>query len=166
LLNKLKNFPHYKEVLIGAGSGLLVLTLMIGGLAFTSGTPQAEESPTPSASASAAPVRTCSVTEEAANPSLGTLQAVVLNSETGEVLFDRGADIPAATASVMKTLTAAAALASVGPNHQLSTKVMANPTDKTKISLVGGGDINLYIKTLQSFLASLHKSRLGQPATE
>jgi D-alanyl-D-alanine carboxypeptidase/D-alanyl-D-alanine-endopeptidase (penicillin-binding protein 4) len=43
----------------------------------------------------------------------------------------------------MKTLTAASALASVGPSHQLSTKVMANPNDKTRISLVGGGDITL-----------------------
>ena len=145
MLNKIKNFPHYKEVLIGSGSGLLILTLMIGGLAFTSGTPQPEASAsaTASASASAAPNRTCTVTEEATNPSLGTLHAVVLNSETGEVLFDREADTPAATASVMKTLTAAAALASVGPSHQLSTKVMANPTDNTKISLVGGGDITL-----------------------
>ena len=143
MLDKLKNFPHYKEVFIGAGSGLLVLTLMISGLAFTTGPTQPEASASPSESASVAPVRTCTVTEEASNPSLGTLHAVVLNSETGEVLFDREADTPAATASVMKTLTAAAALASVGPSHQLSTKVMANPNDKTRISLVGGGDITL-----------------------
>lgn len=143
--NRLKNFPHYREVLIGAGSGLIILTLMIGGLAFSSGAPepQASASASASPSASKAPLRTCSVVDEASNPSLGTLQAVVLNSETGEVLFDRGADIPAATASVMKTLTAAAALESVGPSLQLSTKVMADPANKSRISLVGGGDITL-----------------------
>lgn len=145
MLNRLKNFPHYKEVFIGAGSGLLILTLMIGGLAFSTPAPEpsASESASPSPSASEAPLRTCSVTEEATNPSLGTLQAVVLNSETGEVLFDRSSDVPAATASVMKALTAAAVLESLGPNHQVSTKVLADPTNTSKISLVGGGDITL-----------------------
>jgi D-alanyl-D-alanine carboxypeptidase/D-alanyl-D-alanine-endopeptidase (penicillin-binding protein 4) len=83
------------------------------------------------------------VSEEAANPSLGTLQAVVLNAETGEVLFDRGADVPASTASVMKSLTVAAALESVGPTHQVTTKVFVDPTNTAKLSLVGGGDITL-----------------------
>ena len=145
MLNKIKSFPHFREVLIGAGSGLLVLTLMLGGLAFSSGNPESEtsESATPSASSSPVPIRTCSVSEEASNPSLGTLQAVVLNSKTGEVLFDRGADVPAATASVMKTLTAAAVLESVGPSHQLSTKVLADSGNKSRLAFVGGGDLTL-----------------------
>jgi D-alanyl-D-alanine carboxypeptidase/D-alanyl-D-alanine-endopeptidase (penicillin-binding protein 4) len=88
-------------------------------------------------------MRTCSVAEEASNPSLGTLQAVVLNSETGEVLFDRDANTPASTASVLKSLTVAAALESVGPNYQVTTKVFADPTNTAKLSLVGGGDITL-----------------------
>ena len=143
LLNRLKNFPHYKEVFIGAGSGLLILTLMIGGLAFSTEAPEPVASESASPTPSQAPIRTCSVAEEAANPSLGNLHAVVLNSETGEVLFDRQADVPAATASVMKSLTAAAVLASVGPDYQLSTKVFVDPTNTSKISLVGGGDITL-----------------------
>jgi D-alanyl-D-alanine carboxypeptidase/D-alanyl-D-alanine-endopeptidase (penicillin-binding protein 4) len=88
-------------------------------------------------------MRTCSVSEEAANPSLGTLQAVVLNSETGEVLFDRDGNTPASTASVMKSLTVAAALESVGPNYQVMTKVFVDPANTSKLSLVGGGDITL-----------------------
>jgi serine-type D-Ala-D-Ala carboxypeptidase/endopeptidase (penicillin-binding protein 4) len=145
LVNRLKNFPHYKEVLIGAGSGLVVLTLLLGGLAFTPGSasPTASSSASPTPSASQAPIRTCSVAEEAANPSLGTLQAVVLNSETGEVLFDRAANTPASTASVMKSLTVAAALQSVGPNYQVTTKVFVDPANTAKLSLVGGGDITL-----------------------
>ena len=145
MVSRLKNFPYYKEVLIGSGSGLIVLTLLLGGLAFTPGTaePTASSSPSPTSSASQAPMRTCSVTEEATNSSLGTLQAVVLNSETGEVLFDRGAEVAASTASVMKSLTVAAALESVGPNYQVSTKVFVDPTNTAKLSLVGGGDITL-----------------------
>ena len=145
MLDKIKNFPHFKEVFIGAGSGLLVLVLMLGGFVISapSSDSNAADGASPSPSASVAPPRTCTVTEEESNPSLGTLQAVVLNSETGEVLFDRGADTPAATASVMKSLTAAAVLASVGPDYQLSTRVMVDPANSSRIALVGAGDITL-----------------------
>jgi serine-type D-Ala-D-Ala carboxypeptidase/endopeptidase (penicillin-binding protein 4) len=147
-------FPYFKQVLIGSGSGLLVLALIIGGFAVSDPGPQepvASASPSPSQSATESPtaspsptdVRTCSVATEASNPSLGTLQAVVLNADTGEVLFDRDADKPAPTASVMKTLSAAAALMTVGPNYRVSTKVFADPETKTTISLVGGGDVTL-----------------------
>ena len=146
-------FPYIREVLIGSGSGLLVLTLIIGGFAISGTSPSAGPTPTQSSTASESPsasatptataLRACSVAEQAANPSLGTLQAVVLNAETGEVLYDRDANKPAATASVMKTLTAAAALMTVGPNYRATTKVMADPQSKSVISLVGGGDVTL-----------------------
>jgi len=153
LADKANRFPYLREVLIGSGSGLLVLTLIIGGFAVSSGRETAEPtaSPTQSLEPTLAPtpsesptiVKTCSVAEEASNPSLGTLQAVVLNADTGEVLYDRDADKPAATASVMKTLVAAATLMSVGPNYRATTKVLADPETKAIISLVGGGDVTL-----------------------
>ena len=146
-------FPYLREVLIGSGSGLLVLTLIIGGFAVTSGGETASPTPSetpietvtaePTPTALETPMKTCSVSEEASNSSLGTLQAVVLNAETGEVLYDRDADKPAATASVMKTLTAAAALMTVGPNFRATTKVFSDPSSKSVISLVGGGDVTL-----------------------
>ena len=146
-------FPYLREVLIGSGSGLVVLTLIIGGFAVSSGSESAAPAPSasptetttdePTPTASETPMKTCSVSEEASNPSLGTLQAVVLNAETGEVLYDRDANKPAATASVMKTLTAAAALMTVGPNFRATTKVFSDPQSKTVISLVGGGDVTL-----------------------
>ena len=148
-------FPYLREVLIGFGSGLLVLTLIIGGFAISGGSQSADPVPTdsPSASESATPtptptptettLRTCSVAEQASNPSLGTLQAVVLNADTGEVLYDRNANKPAATASVMKTLTAAATLMTLGPNYRATTKVLADPEALSVISLVGGGDVTL-----------------------
>lgn len=146
-------FLYLREVLIGSGSGLIVLTLIIGGFAVSSGSEGASPTPaeTPTAAVTAeptptelaTPIRTCSVSEEASNASLGTLQAVVLNAETGEVLYDRDADKPAATASVMKTLTAAAALMTVGPNFRATTRVFSDPAAKSVISLVGGGDVTL-----------------------
>lgn len=153
MANLASKFPYLRQVLIGSGSGLLVLTLIIGGFAVSTGsetagpevspTPTISASESPSPSASASPAKTCSVSEEASNPSLGTLQAVVLNAETGEVLYDRDATKPAATASVMKTLSAASALMTVGPNYRATTKVFADPEFKTSISIVGGGDVTL-----------------------
>ncbi len=146
-------FPYFREVLIGSGSGFLVLTLIIGGFALSAGSEVAEPTPSetpsetstadPTPSASELPVKTCSVAAEASNPSLGTLQAVVLNAETGELLYDRDANKPAATASVMKTLTAASALMTVGPNFRATTKVLVDPQARNVISLVGGGDVTL-----------------------
>lgn len=147
------SFPYLRQVLIGAGSGALVLALIVGGFALSSptetaqptssATPSTSPSVEPSPSVSASPAKACSVATEASNPSLGTLQAVVLNAETGEVLYDRDAGKPAATASVMKTLSAAAALMTVGPNYRVSTRVFADPTSLTTLSLVGGGDVTL-----------------------
>jgi D-alanyl-D-alanine carboxypeptidase/D-alanyl-D-alanine-endopeptidase (penicillin-binding protein 4) len=151
LAKLVEKFPYLREVLIGSGSGLVVLALIIGGFAVSSGSPGASpaptDTPTPTASPTQTetetPTKTCSVAEEAGNPSLGTLQAVVLNAETGEVLYDRDADKPAATASVMKTLTAASALMTLGPNFRATTKVFSDPQASSVLSLVGGGDVTL-----------------------
>ena len=153
MANLYKRFPYLKEGLIGGGSALLILLLVFGGFAFSSETQKATPNASPSASLSASPspsptpspspVKTCSVAKQASNPSLGTLQAVVLNASTGEVLFDRASETPASTASGMKTITAAAALLSLGPDYRATTRVFAEPSAKTSIALVGGGDVTL-----------------------
>ena len=147
--------PYLRQALIGSGSGLLVLALIVGGFTFSAGSENREPTPTetptaivtptaePTPTATETPMKTCSVAKEASNPSLGTLQAVVLNADTGEVLYDRSANKPAPTASVMKTLTAAAALMTVGPNSRATTRVFSNPEATNVISLVGGGDVTL-----------------------
>ena len=60
MLKRIKNFPHFKEVLIGAGSGLVVLTLMLGGLVISSpdSDSNAASDVSASPSASEAPPRT------------------------------------------------------------------------------------------------------------
>lgn len=151
MANRTGSFPYLKQVLIGSGSGLLVLALVVAGFGFGGASPTTLPSESPSASVLESPtpsptpteMRTCSVAEEAANPSLGTLQAVVLNAETGEVLFDRDSTKPAPTASVMKSLTAAATLMTIGPNFRATTQVFADPETLTTISLVGNGDVTL-----------------------
>ena len=144
-------FPYLKQALIGAGAGVGVLAIIIGGFTFTGfgAQPTASSTPTVSTSASASPspspsdVRACSVAELATDPRLATLSATVLNAETKEVLFDRNGNTPAATASVMKTVTAAAALLTLGPNYRVETRVYQDATDPGTIILVGGGDVTL-----------------------
>jgi D-alanyl-D-alanine carboxypeptidase/D-alanyl-D-alanine-endopeptidase (penicillin-binding protein 4) len=145
-------FPYFKDVAKGAGIGLGVLALIIGGFSvggIGAGAPNESSSAQQSASASATPsatptdARTCSVSEDALDPRLGNFQAVVIDATTDTVLFDRGADKPAATASTMKLLTAGAALNILGPNYRVDTRVYQDPAQPGTIILVGGGDPTL-----------------------
>ncbi len=58
------------------------------------------------------------------------------------MLFDRSGDTPARTASVLKLLTAAAALATMGPDFQITTSVVQGSTPGS-IVLIGRGDATL-----------------------
>jgi D-alanyl-D-alanine carboxypeptidase/D-alanyl-D-alanine-endopeptidase (penicillin-binding protein 4) len=66
-----------------------------------------------------------------------------LNPATNEVLFDVQGDVPAQTASVMKLLTATAALQVLGPNFRVQTKVYADLDNPGHIVIVGAGDPTL-----------------------
>jgi serine-type D-Ala-D-Ala carboxypeptidase/endopeptidase (penicillin-binding protein 4) len=98
--------------------------------------------PVPANPAAPTALRTCSVASLAADSRLRTFEGVVVNTATGEVLFDRSASKPAPTASVLKVLTAAAALAILGPDARLTTKVYKG-SEPGSIVLVGGGDPTL-----------------------
>ena len=87
-------------------------------------------------------LRTCSIQTLATDPRLANFQGYVQNASTGEVLFDRGGTTPERTASVMKVVTAAAALAALGPDHRISTRVVKGAEPGTVV-LVGGGDPTL-----------------------
>lgn len=109
--------------------------------------PTPTPTPTPTATVPPAPepparVRTCSVTELAADPRLANLQAQVMNAGTGEVLYDRGGLTASRTASVMKVLTAAAALAVFEPDDRFATRVVRG-AEPGSVVLVGGGDVTL-----------------------
>ena len=145
-------FPYLKDVAKGAGIGLGVLALIIGGFSIgglgggqptrpSTNASQATASATPSATPTDA--RTCSVSTDAADARLGSFQAVVIDAATDTVLFDRGADKPAATASTMKLLTAGAALNILGPNYRVDTRVYQDPAQPGTVILVGGGDPTL-----------------------
>ena len=98
--------------------------------------------PMPSAIPVASALRTCSVASILADPRLTEFAGYVVNANTGEVLLDRGGLNPQRTGSVLKTLTAAAALQVLGPGGQFTTQVIDGSTPGV-IVLKGGGDPTL-----------------------
>jgi D-alanyl-D-alanine carboxypeptidase/D-alanyl-D-alanine-endopeptidase (penicillin-binding protein 4) len=145
-----RGFAYLKQVLIGSASGLLAVALLVVLTSFGSqATPNPSDSPSNTASQSQTPSatptdgRTCSVNDLASDARLATFSGAVINAATGEVLFDRNAAIPTATASVLKVVTAAAALQALGPNYVVETKVFADTENPGTIILVGGGDPTL-----------------------
>ncbi len=70
------------------------------------------------------------------------MHARVMNANTGEVLLDRDGATPNRTASVMKVVTSAAALAALGPDYRFTTRVVRGSEPGTVV-LVGGGDPTL-----------------------
>ncbi|AAT88417.1 D-alanyl-D-alanine carboxypeptidase [Leifsonia xyli subsp. xyli str. CTCB07] len=144
-------------VFVGLGMGTVTLGATLGPAPVAAGsaeeagadgektpaTPTAAPArPVPAVQPAAARLRTCSVASLAQDRRLGNLEAQVVNAKTGEVLFDRNGSKPAPTASVLKTLTAAAALATLGPDHRVQTTVLAGSAPG-QIVLVGGGDVTL-----------------------
>ncbi|MEW9549998.1 D-alanyl-D-alanine carboxypeptidase/D-alanyl-D-alanine-endopeptidase [Nonomuraea sp. NPDC050783] len=65
--------------------------------------------------------------------------AVVLDAVTGERIFAANADTPITPASTTKIATCTAALASLGPDTRLATRVVQGGTPGSVV-LVGGGD--------------------------
>ncbi|MCX4804821.1 D-alanyl-D-alanine carboxypeptidase/D-alanyl-D-alanine-endopeptidase [Streptomyces sp. NBC_01214] len=81
-----------------------------------------------------------------ADPALGTVRtASVVDTATGQVLYESGAGDAMTPASTVKIVTAAAALAALGPEHRIRTTVTPGATPG-QIVLVGGGDPSLTAK--------------------
>ena len=141
------NYP--RQIAIGAATGLILLALIIGGFTLAapkSSGPTNTPTNTPTDTPTVTPTtdgRDCSIAELALDDRLVGLHAQVMNPATNEVLFDVQGDVPAQTASVMKLLTATAALQVLGPNFRVQTKVYADLDNPGHIVIVGAGDPTL-----------------------
>jgi len=69
------------------------------------------------------------------------INAVVLDGTSRRVLYDQRGEQGATPASTTKLVTSTAALATLGPDYRLTTKVVSSGTGS--ITLVGGGDPTL-----------------------
>ena len=85
----------------------------------------------------------CTANKAMSQKTLGKFHAYVINVDTGEVLVDvRGTELTP-SASVIKTLTAVAALQKLPAEYRATTQVLASPADPTTLVLKGGGDFTL-----------------------
>lgn len=98
--------------------------------------------PQPAIEQTSLALRTCSVQKLTADPRLMSLSASVVRADNGEILVSRGAAKANRTASVLKVLTAAAALEQLGADFQIKTSVVDGNSPGT-IVLVGRGDATL-----------------------
>ncbi len=131
--------------LLGTGSVFAGVAWASRDLPSASASPDATQGPTravPGTIAGPTRMRTCSVAAQASDGRLVSLLGSVMRADTGEVLFDRGGMTPGAPASVLKVFTAAAAVARLGPDFQVTTSVYEGSTAGT-IVLVGRGDATL-----------------------
>jgi len=118
-----------------AGTLSIVLALSLAPISFAN--PETDPS-TPSLE----PVA-CKANKAMRQKTLGKFHAHVINVETGEVLVDvRGKELTP-SASVIKTLTAVAALQQLPSEYRAVTQVLTSPADPSTIIFKGGGDFTL-----------------------
>ncbi len=77
-----------------------------------------------------------------ANPDLAQFSGVIIDPESGTVLWNQDSSAPQLPASTAKLLTGAALLTSVDPTSRLVTRVVKGDQEGD-IILVGGGDVTL-----------------------
>jgi len=88
-------------------------------------------------------VAPCTANKAMSQKTLGKFHAYVINVDTGEVLVDVLGKELTPSASVIKTLTAVAALQKLPPEYRAVTQVLATPSEPSTLVLKGGGDFTL-----------------------
>ncbi len=139
-------FSTLAVVFVLLGTGAVFAGIAYGSTPQAGATPEPTEAaprPQPTGEALSARLRTCSVSALTTDPRfLGGLYGAVERADSGEVLYSNGGDAPARTGSVLKVLTASAAIAVLGADYQIPTRVFTGSTAGT-IVLVGYGDPTL-----------------------
>jgi serine-type D-Ala-D-Ala carboxypeptidase/endopeptidase (penicillin-binding protein 4) len=85
----------------------------------------------------------CKANKAMRQKTLGKFHAHVINVETGEVLVDVRGNELTPSASVIKTLTAVAALQQLPAEYRAVTQVLTTPSDPSTLIFKGGGDFTL-----------------------
>jgi len=85
----------------------------------------------------------CTANKAMRQKTLGKFHAYVINVDTGEVLIDVLGKELTPSASVIKTLTAVAALQNLPPEYRALTQVLVSPAEPSTLIFKGGGDFTL-----------------------
>lgn len=106
------------------------------------------------------PFKPCSAAKTVQQPALGKFYAYAMDAVTGRVLVNlRGAE-STPSASVLKVLTAAAAMQHLPSTYRAETKIFADPAEPGTIYVLGGGDHTLSRMTGESFTTYWRPARL------
>jgi D-alanyl-D-alanine carboxypeptidase/D-alanyl-D-alanine-endopeptidase (penicillin-binding protein 4) len=138
-------FSTLAVVFVLLGTGAVFAGVAVGSTPPPSSAPeetQAPPRPQPSATQVAAKLRTCSIQSLAEDPRLMDLSGAVVRADTGEQLYAFHSIRAGRTGSVLKVLTASAAIAVLGADFQITTRVVDGSTAGS-IVLVGRGDATL-----------------------
>lgn len=135
--------------LVGAA---LILALVPAGSVFAADpTPSPSQSQTPTATPSATPTptplpnkpRSCSIRQAATSANLAYFYGYAVNAVTGEVYLNVRGDEQTPSASVLKVVTAAAAISTLPVDYTAKTSVLTIPNEPGTLVLRGGGDHTL-----------------------
>ncbi|MEQ1736437.1 MAG: D-alanyl-D-alanine carboxypeptidase/D-alanyl-D-alanine-endopeptidase, partial [Rhodoglobus sp.] len=132
-------------VFVLLGTGAVFAGIAYGSTPQAAPTPEATEvepRPQPTGESLTTRLRTCSLGARMTDPRLMGLFAAVERADNGELLFSNSGDTAARTGSVLKVLTASAAIAVLGADYQIPTRVFTGSTSTT-IVMVGYGDPTL-----------------------
>ncbi len=119
--------------------------------------PSQSQSPTPSVTATPTPTptpnkpRSCSIRESATSKNLAYFYGYAMNAKTGEVYLNVRGDQQTPSASVMKVVTAAAAINTLPVDYSATTSVLSVVNEPGTIVLRGGGDHTLSRLTPPSY---------------
>lgn len=108
-----------------------------------SGTPTATATPTPTPVPTPNKPHSCSIHAAMNQTNLAYFYGYVMNANTGQVYANLRGDEQTPSASVMKVMTASAAIAAISPDYQATTRVLAVPSEPGTVVLKGGGDHTL-----------------------
>ncbi|MDQ1653824.1 MAG: hypothetical protein QOI35_3024 [Cryptosporangiaceae bacterium] len=146
---------------IGAGRGLWVASIP-GSPAF--GDPRQVLAPDGQAAGASESGVSQAVTPLLADKRLGNVALSVIDLESGKALFGRRDTEAVTPASTTKIVTAAAALAALGPYHRFTTAVVAGP-GAGEVVLVGGGDPTLAVGPNATYAGAARLDTLAKQVT-
>jgi len=112
------------------------------------------------------PFTPCSAGKSITDAALGKLYAYVVNADTGQVLIDQRGSETTPSASVLKVMTAAAAIVTLPANYKAVTRVLSVPGQPGTIVLQGGGDHTLSRMTGDSYTTYYKPARLESLAAQ
>jgi D-alanyl-D-alanine carboxypeptidase/D-alanyl-D-alanine-endopeptidase (penicillin-binding protein 4) len=123
--------------------GKLFLAALLAFVLSATFTPFAHANPDDSAVDNTTEPVACTANKAMQQKTLGKFHAYVINVDTGEVLVDVLGKELTPSASVIKTLTAVAALQKLPTEYRATTQVLATPSEPSTIVFKGGGDFTL-----------------------